>query len=105
MTTAAKTHASSWTERYPELGTGPLPVAPYISPHYFALERARIFNKVWLNVGRVEQIPNVGDYFVKDLSVCKTSVMVVRGNDGIIRAFHNMCSHRGNQMVWNSRGS
>ena len=77
MPTVAKSHASSWTERYPELGTGPLPVAPYISPDYFALERERIFRKVWLNVGRVEQIPNVGDYFVKDLSVCKTSVLVV----------------------------
>ncbi len=105
MAPVPKAQARSWTERYPELGTGPLPVEPYISPAYFALERERIFRKVWLNVGRVEQIPQPGDYFVKDLAICKTSVLVVRGKDGVIRAFHNMCSHRGNQLVWNSHGS
>ena len=105
MATVIKQPVQSWTERYPELGTGPLPVEPYISREYFELERERIFRKVWLNVGRVEQIPNPGDYFVKDLAVCKTSVLVVRGKDDVIRAFHNMCSHRGNQLVWNPRGS
>jgi len=94
-----------WTERYPELGTGPVPVEPYISREYFERERARVFRKVWLNIGRVEQLANPGDYFVKALAVCRTSILVVRGNDGVIRAFHNMCSHRGNQLVWNARGS
>lgn len=94
-----------WTERYPEIGTGPLSVDPYISPEYFAQERARIFRKVWLNVGRVEQIPNTGDYFVKDLAICNTSVIVVRDKDGELRAFHNICAHRGNQLVWDEQGS
>lgn len=105
MATPTPTRGRSWTARYPELGTGPLAVEPYISPAYFELERERIFRKVWLNVGRVEQIPKAGDYFVKDLAICKTSLLVVRGIDGNIRAFHNMCSHRGNQLVWNARGS
>ena len=94
-----------WTERYPDIGTGPVPVEPYISREYFEKERDRIFSKVWLNVGRIEQIPNAGDYFVKELAVCKTSIIIVRGKDGTVRAFHNMCTHRGNQLVWDSKGT
>src|SRR5262245_7885906 len=88
-----------WHDRYPELGTSPIPIEPYISRDYFEKERELIFRKVWLNVGRVEQIQNPGDYFVRDLAVCKTSILIVRGKDGAIRAFHNMCAHRGNKLV------
>jgi len=45
----------------PDLGTGPVPVAPVVSPEYFEREREAIFKKVWLNLGRVEDIPNPGD--------------------------------------------
>jgi phenylpropionate dioxygenase-like ring-hydroxylating dioxygenase large terminal subunit len=90
---------------YPELGTGPIPIEPYVSREYFEKERARIFRKVWLNVGRVEDIPSGGDYFVKELAICNTSILIVRGKDGAIRAFHNMCSHRGNKLVANYRGT
>ena len=40
-----------WHDRYPELGTGPIAVEPYISPAFFERERETIFRKVWLNVG------------------------------------------------------
>jgi phenylpropionate dioxygenase-like ring-hydroxylating dioxygenase large terminal subunit len=105
MATMQKSKNLKWTERYPELGTGPVPVEPYISREYFEKERELIFNKVWLNVGRIEQIPNPGDYFVKELAMCKTSLIVGRGKDGQVRAFHNICTHRGNQLVWDSKGT
>jgi phenylpropionate dioxygenase-like ring-hydroxylating dioxygenase large terminal subunit len=94
-----------WHELYPELGTGPIPVEPYVSREYFERERELIFRKVWLIVGRVEQIPNPGDYLVKDLAVCKTSILMVRDKDDRLRAFHNMCSHRGNKLVPTSAGT
>jgi phenylpropionate dioxygenase-like ring-hydroxylating dioxygenase large terminal subunit len=87
------------------LGTGPVPVEPYISPEYFERERERIFRKVWINVGRDQEIPNGGDYFVRDIEAAKASVIIVRGRDNVIRAFHNVCSHRGNRMVWNESGN
>jgi phenylpropionate dioxygenase-like ring-hydroxylating dioxygenase large terminal subunit len=90
---------TKWHDLYPELGRGPIPIEPYVSREYFEKERLRIFRKVWLHVGRVEQIPGPGDYFVKELAICNTSILVVRGKDGTIRAFHNMCAHRGNQLV------
>ena len=101
----ARPASGRWHDLYPELGTGPLDTAGLTSPEQFEREREHIFRKVWLTVGRVEQIPNPGDYFVQDIAVCKTSIIVVRGKDQRIRAFHNICSHRGNKLVWNARGS
>lgn len=103
--TKAKPDGMKWHDKYPHLGTGPLPAKVFVCEEQFRLEQAQIFKKVWLNVGRVEQIPKAGDYFVKDLAVCQTSVIVVRGKEGQVHAFHNICSHRGNKVVWNHHGS
>jgi phenylpropionate dioxygenase-like ring-hydroxylating dioxygenase large terminal subunit len=102
---AKQAPAKIWHDDYPQLGTGPLPIEPYISEQHFERERDKIFRKVWLNVGRVEQIPQAGDYFVKPLEICRTSILVARDDDGEVRAFHNMCSHRGNRLVWDDKGS
>lgn len=94
-----------WVKAYPELGTGPVPAEPCIAPEYFALERERVFRRVWLNMGRVDEIPKPGDYFVRDLAVCNASILLIRGDDGAVRGFHNVCSHRGNKVVGNEKGS
>lgn len=99
------TDGKRWARAYPELGTGPVAIEPCISREYFELERERVFKRAWLNVGRVEEIPQVGDFLVRDLAVCQTSIVVARGRDGQIRGFHNMCSHRGNKLVWDSKGN
>jgi phenylpropionate dioxygenase-like ring-hydroxylating dioxygenase large terminal subunit len=98
-------NGTRWHDKYPHLGTDPLPADVFTSEEQFERERERIFQKVWLNVGRVEQVPHPGDYFVKDLAVCNTSVIVVRGKDGAVKAFHNMCSHRGNKIAWDTQGT
>ena len=90
----------SWTEHYPELGTEPVSYDDSISPEHYELERDAIFGRTWLNVGRVEQLPKAGSYFTKELDAARTSVVVVRGMDGEVRAFHNICRHRGNKLVW-----
>jgi hypothetical protein len=46
-----------WAKKYPHVGTGPVAAEPCVSPEYFELERERVFRKVWLNVGRVEDVP------------------------------------------------
>ncbi|HBZ72293.1 MAG TPA: hypothetical protein DEP35_22190, partial [Deltaproteobacteria bacterium] len=80
----------TWTEHYPELGTAPVSYESSISPEFYELERKAIFKRAWLNVGRVEQLRRSGSYFTKDLAVAKTSLIIVRGMDGVIRAFHNV---------------
>ena len=49
----------------------------------------------------MELLPRNGSYFTKELQVARTSIIVVRGMDGEVRAFHNICRHRGNKLVWN----
>jgi phenylpropionate dioxygenase-like ring-hydroxylating dioxygenase large terminal subunit len=90
----------SWTQHYPGLGTGLVSYEDSISPEHYELERKAIFERTWLNVGRVEQVPTKGRYFTKELHAAGTSVIVVRGADGTLRAFHNICRHRGNKLVW-----
>ena len=90
----------SWTKRHPELGTGRVSFEDSISPEFYELEREAIFKRAWLNVGRVEELPRNGSYFTKEIPPGRTSVIVSRGLEGEIRAFHNVCRHRGNKLVW-----
>ena len=93
----------SWTEHWPELGTAPVDYTDSYDPQFFEDERNAIFKRTWLNVGRVEKLPRKGSYFTKELPSAGpgTSLIIVKGNDGEIRAFHNLCRHRGNKLVWN----
>ncbi len=100
MPRVTKPAEGSWTQHYPELGTEPVCYEDSISPEIHELEREAIFKRSWLNVGRVEQLPRNGSYFTKELAVAKTSVIVVRDMKGEVRAFHNICRHRGNKLVW-----
>ena len=95
-----KPEQGSWTEHY-GLDTGPVSYEDSISPEHYELEREAIFRRTWLNVGRVEQLPKPGSYFTKELDAARTSIVVVRDTSGDVRAFHNVCRHRGNKLVWN----
>jgi phenylpropionate dioxygenase-like ring-hydroxylating dioxygenase large terminal subunit len=89
----------SWTEHF-GLDTAPVSYEDSIDPEQYDLERKAIFERTWLNVGRVEQLPRTGTYFTRELDAAGTSVVVLRGADGEPRAFHNICRHRGNKLVW-----
>ena len=93
----------TWTERY-RLGKGPVDIAHILSPEAHEVERRDIFGRHWLNVGRVEEIPGAGDYLVKPIEIARTEVLIVRGNDNEIRAFHNLCAHRANRITGRARG-
>lgn len=84
---------------HPELGSGPLSVEPYISPTYFARERQQIFRDAWLLACHETEIPEPGDFLVKEIPIFRSSVICVRGTDRRIRAFHNVCKHRGNKVA------
>lgn len=100
MTVWPKPPEGSWTEHYPELGTGTVSFDDSVSPEFYELEREAIFKRAWLNVGRIEDVPRTGSYFTKEITIADASVIVVRGADGEVRAFHNICRHRGNKLVW-----
>ena len=77
------------------LDDGPMfvPVERYISPDFFQLERAKVWDRTWQMACREEHLPNVGDYIVYD--VAGRSYLVVRSGPSTIQAFHNVCLHRG----------
>jgi phenylpropionate dioxygenase-like ring-hydroxylating dioxygenase large terminal subunit len=88
-----------WAEAYPELGTEPIDLSSCVDDDVFQREIDKVFTKTWLMVGREEELPKPGDYKVRRLAFADTSAIMIRGKDDKIRAFHNICSHRGNKIV------
>jgi phenylpropionate dioxygenase-like ring-hydroxylating dioxygenase large terminal subunit len=86
----------------PELGSALIPKHRYLSREYADLEGRQLWNRVWLLAGFERDIPNAGDYTTHE--VAAESVLVVRQQSGGIRAFHNVCKHRGNLLVEPGRG-
>lgn len=94
-----KPPVGSWTEAF-GLDTGPIGLEDSFSPEFYQLEKEAVFRRSWLNIGRVEDLPRRASYFIKELRFLNALLLVVRGMDDEIRAFHNVCSHRINQLVW-----
>jgi choline monooxygenase len=69
-----------------------LPARCYTDPAYLRLEQRRIFNRSWQLVGRLDQAISPGDYFTTNVG--DEPIVVVRGQDGALRGFHNVCRHR-----------
>jgi phenylpropionate dioxygenase-like ring-hydroxylating dioxygenase large terminal subunit len=86
------------------LGTDPVPAAPYHDPAWFELEREAVFKRSWINVGHLCELPENGSFIRRELEVAKASILIVRGKDGEVRAFHNVCTHRGTQLVEEAQG-
>ena len=74
-----------------------LPNPAYWSRDWFELEQERIFRRAWVFAGARAEIPEPGD--VKPLDVGGVPIMLVHGPDGQIRAFQNVCRHRGMRLV------
>lgn len=79
-----------------------LPRDAYCSIANFAAERERIFARDWICVGREEQIAEAGDYVLCD--VASESLIVLRGRDAAVRAFYNVCRHRGTRLCGEPAG-
>ena len=74
-----------------------LPSAAFTSPSTFGGELSRIFSREWLCAGRVDQVPNRGDYVSLDL--LGDRLMIVRGDDGTVRVLSRICRHRAAELV------
>ena len=79
--------------RAPFRGARLLPGKAYHDDDIFAWETEEIFFRDWLAVGRAEEVAEPGSFLVRD--VLGESVLLVRGRDEVIRAFYNVCRHRG----------
>ena len=78
------------------------PGSIYSDEGIFRKEMEKLFLRQWLNVGHMTQIPNPGDFFTRDIGT--ESVLFIRGNDGNVRGFYNVCRHRGTRIVMDDHG-
>jgi len=69
-----------------------LPARCYVDPAFHALERDAVFARSWQLVARADQVANVGDHAVAEIA--GVPLLIVRGDDGALRALHNVCRHR-----------
>ena len=74
-----------------------LEAAFYTSPDVFATDMALIFGRHWINVGVEPDVAEAGDAMT--VEVGPWSVLIVRDDDMVVRAFHNVCRHRGARLV------
>ena len=81
-----------------------LPLAEKVTHERFAAEREKIFRRSWLYLGKATDLTQPGSYFVKELPTLNASLIIVRGDDGKVRAFHNICRHRGNKLIRGGAG-
>ena len=69
-----------------------LPAWTYTNAELFELEKDVLFRRHWQIAGHVSDVPEPGDYFCLDM--IGERALIVRGKDGHVRAFHNVCRHR-----------
>ena len=75
----------------------------YKDPDIFALEIENIFHQHWLFAGHLSQIEKTGDFFTVDVG--KESIIIVRSKTGEVKAYANVCRHRGSRLCLETRGS
>ncbi|WP_022673847.1 aromatic ring-hydroxylating oxygenase subunit alpha [Novosphingopyxis baekryungensis] len=73
------------------------PTEPFFSRDYLENEKKRLWPRIWQMVEREEDLPDPGDWMT--YNVADESVIILRKDDGSLKAFHNVCPHRGRQLV------
>ena len=81
---------------------GGLPAWSYFSDELLELEKEELFRRHWQIVCHINDIPEPGDYLTVD--IVGERALIVRGHDRVVRAFHNVCRHRGSRVVADDKG-
>jgi len=77
-----------------------IPARYYTSTETYELEKEAIFYKTWHYAGHVSQVTEKGSFF--STSIHEQNLFVTRGRDDELRAFYNVCAHRGHELVQGS---
>ena len=77
-----------------------LPKVFYTSKTIFEKEKEEIFAKSWLCVSHMSEVANPNDYFTR--KIIGENIIVIRGKDSVLRAFYNVCPHRGHELLTGS---
>lgn len=79
-----------------------MPPSFYTDPDFLEVEKKILFRTDWVCLGRVDEIPNIGDYITAD--IVGEQLLIVRDNDNEIRVMSNVCRHR-SSMIASGRGN
>src|SRR6478672_12126651 len=85
-----------------QTGAKTLPQRHFVSPEIFAEELQKIFANNWVLVGHQSQLAEPGDYFLAE--VAGESLIVAKDQRSTIRAFYNVCRHRGARLCEEQTG-
>jgi choline monooxygenase len=83
---------NDWLAPQPLSRAFALPAPVYCSPQWERIEHEHVFRRGWQFVAHAADVAGAGDHVVAD--VAGVPIIVVRGDDGVLRAFHNVCRHR-----------
>lgn len=90
-----------YPQGFPELPD--IPAARYTSEAFYELEKKYLWTRTWLFVGLAHEFEEPGSYRTYELN--DAPIVIIRGRDNVIRAFHNVCQHRGSLLVKDEAGT
>jgi choline monooxygenase len=91
MTASVKEVIETYDPHAPLAEAWTMPAPWYTDPRIFELERRTVFNNCWQLAARVDQLRESGQFITRELA--GEPILVVRGNDGVLRGFFNVCRH------------
>jgi len=102
IATPLQTILDSYDAAAPLAEASTIPGAWYTDDRIAELEREHVFGRTWQVVGRLDQVVSAGQYFTAE--VAGEPILVVRGADGALRAFYNVCRHHATAVAWSAEG-
>jgi choline monooxygenase len=93
---------ASYDDRAPLAEASTIPASWYIDPRIADLEQQTVFSRTWQVMGRADQVEKPGQFVTA--TVAGEPLVAVRGNDGVLRAFYNVCRHHAAAVVTESCG-
>jgi choline monooxygenase len=86
-----------YNDKAPLSEASTIPAPWYVDPRIAELETQTVFSKAWQMIGRIDQVEKAGQFV--SAFVAGEPVVAVRGNDGVLRAFYNVCRHHAAAVV------
>src|SRR5437879_12730143 len=88
---------SLYNDRAPLAEASTIPAPWYVDPRIAELEARTVFSKTWQLIGRTDQVEKPGQFVSS--TIAGEPIVVVRGADGVLRAFYNVCRHHAAAVV------
>lgn len=103
MTTPLHTTLAAFDATLPLERAHTIPNTWYFDPEVAAAEQRHLFGNTWQMVGRLDQVAQPGSFFTANLA--GEPILVTRDQEGVLRAFYNVCRHRAAQVINEPQGT